>query len=133
VDFFSIGTNDLIQYCLAIDRENEKVAYLYEPYHPSILRLLAHIIKAGHEENIPVGMCGEMAGDPKYTVILLGLGLDSFSMNADSLLKVKKVIRSVTLSQAEKVAKEVLSFTTSSEIQQYLDEWMLKHFPDLIR
>ncbi|HWP46955.1 MAG TPA: phosphoenolpyruvate--protein phosphotransferase [Candidatus Limnocylindrales bacterium] len=133
VDFFSIGTNDLIQYCLAIDRENEKVAYLYEPYHPSILRLLAHIIKAGHEENIPVGMCGEMAGDPKYTVILLGLGLDSFSMNADSLLKVKRVIRSVTLSQAEKVAKEVLSFTTSNEIQQYLDEWMMKHFPDLIR
>ncbi len=133
VDFFSIGTNDLIQYCLAIDRENEKVAYLYEPYHPSILRLLAHIIKAGHEENIPVSMCGEMAGDPKYTIILLGLGLDSFSMNADSLLKVKKVIRSVTLSQAEKVAKEVLSFTTSSEIQQYLNEWMMKHFPDLIR
>lgn len=133
VDFFSIGTNDLIQYCLAIDRENEKVAYLYEPYHPSILRLLAHIIKVGHEENIPVSMCGEMAGDPKYTVILLGLGLDSFSMNADSLLKVKKVIRSVTLSQAEKVAKEVLSFTTSEEIQQYLTEWMMKHFPDLIR
>jgi phosphotransferase system enzyme I (PtsI) len=133
VDFFSIGTNDLIQYCLAIDRENEKVAYLYEPYHPSILRLLAHIIKAGHEENIPVSMCGEMAGDPKYTVILLGLGLNSFSMNADSLLKVKKVIRSVTLSQAEKVAKEVLSFTTSEEIQQYLTEWMMKHFPDLIR
>ena len=132
VDFFSIGTNDLIQYCLAIDRVNKRVAYLYEPCHPSILRLIAHIIKAGHEENIPVGMCGEMAGDPKYTMILLGLGLDSFSMNVDSLLKVKKVIRSVALSEAEKVAQQALSFTTADETEQYIRELMQQQFPDLI-
>lgn len=131
-DFFSIGTNDLIQYCLAIDRGNEKVAYLYEPYHPSILRFIAHTIKAGHEENIPVAMCGEMAGDPRYTIILLGLGLDSFSMNADSLLKVKKVIRSVTFSEAEKVAQQVLSFTTANDTEQYIRKLMNRQFPDLV-
>jgi phosphotransferase system enzyme I (PtsI) len=120
VDFFSIGTNDLIQYSLAIDRVNEHVSYLYEPLHPAVLRLIRSVIDAAHKAGIEVGMCGEMAGESIYVPILVGLGLDELSMNALSILKVKKMIRSVSYKEAREFLKEIYELYTASEIEEYL-------------
>jgi phosphotransferase system enzyme I (PtsI) len=130
-DFFSIGTNDLIQYSLAIDRVNKNVAYLYEPLHPAILRLIAQIIQAGHAKGIPVGMCGEMASDPKYTLLLLGMGLDQYSVNADALLKIKKIIRSVSFEEAQEITQQALSYTTAFETEEFIAQLMEQRFPDV--
>lgn len=120
VDFFSIGTNDLLQYTLAIDRVNELVAYLYEPFHPSILRMIKGIVDGGHRHGIEVGICGEMAGDPEYIIILLGLGLDQLSMNALSIPEVKGLIRNVTFEKAKAVAEEALKCSTAAEVKRLL-------------
>ncbi len=128
VDFFSIGTNDLIQYALAIDRVNDHVAYLYEPLHPAILRMVKSIVDAGHNANIKVGMCGEMAGDPVYSLILLGFGLNELSMNAFAIPRVKKVLRNITLDDAKVISEKVLSFTTAEDIKQYLKETIKSRF-----
>jgi len=109
VDFFSIGTNDLIQYTMACDRTNEKVAYLYQPLHPAILRLIKRVIEAAHQAGKWVGMCGEMAGDAEAIPILLGLGLDEFSMNAVAIPEAKAIIRSLSLAEAEGIAAKALS------------------------
>ncbi|PID58018.1 phosphoenolpyruvate--protein phosphotransferase [candidate division KSB3 bacterium] len=130
-DFFSIGTNDLIQYSIAIDRINKNVAYLYEPLHPAILRLIKRTIDAGHAKGIPVGMCGEMASDPKYTLLLLGLGLDRYSINADALLKIKKIIRSVSSSEAQDIARQAMSYRSASEIEHFITTLMEERFPDV--
>ncbi|MFH2012548.1 MAG: phosphoenolpyruvate--protein phosphotransferase [Pseudomonadota bacterium] len=129
VNFFSIGTNDLIQYSLAIDRVNEHVAYLYEPLHPAVLRIIKRIVDCGHAAGIKVGMCGEMAGEPLYIPILLGMGLDELSMNALSVLGVKKIIRSLTLTESQKLLKTIMEFSTAPKIKSFVKEEMIKRFP----
>lgn len=116
VDFFSIGTNDLIQYTMAADRMNQRVSYLYQPYSPSILRLVKMVIDAAHAEGKWVGMCGEMAGDETAIPILLGLGLDEFSMSATSILKARSLIRKLNKSEMEKLANEVINMQTTSQV-----------------
>ncbi|MCK4326184.1 phosphoenolpyruvate--protein phosphotransferase, partial [bacterium] len=131
-DFFSIGTNDLIQYSLAIDRVNEKIGYLYEPAHPAVLRLIKSIVEAGHRQRIWVGMCGEMAGEPIFAPILLGMGLDELSMSAVALPKIKKVIRAVTLKEARRLVKEILTLSTAREIEKCVREKLTKAVPDVL-
>jgi len=131
-DFFSIGTNDLIQYTIAVDRGNDKIAYLYQPFHVGVLRLIKMIIEKGHEHSIPVAMCGEMAGDPLTTVLLLGLGLDEFSMSPQSLLEVKNIIRSVTLEEAKEMVDKVMSMTSLVNINTYIRKWMHDRFGAII-
>ncbi len=129
--FFSIGTNDLIQYSIAIDRVNKNVAYLYEPLHPAILRLISMVIKSAHAKGITTGMCGEMASDPKYTLLLLGLGLDQYSTNADALLKIKKIIRSVSFAEAQEIAQQALSYSSAAETEKFITTLMESRFPDI--
>lgn len=124
VDFLSIGTNDLIQYILAVDRSNPKVAELYEPLHPAVLSALFYVINAAKKESKRVGMCGEMAGNPLYTLLLLGMGLEEFSMGSLYIPAVKKVIRSVTYKNAMDTAHAVLQMDTVAEIKKYLFEQM---------
>lgn len=128
VDFFSIGTNDLIQYTIAVDRGNEKIAYLYQPFHPGVLRFIQMIIDKGHEAGIPVGMCGEMAGDAMSAVLLTGLGLDEFSMSPQSLLEVRKIIRGVSFPEAQALAKRVMRMDSYLKINSYIREWMHERF-----
>ncbi len=120
VDFFSIGTNDLIQYTMACDRVNEKVAYLYDPLHPAVLRLIKGVIDAAHDEDKWVGMCGEMAGNLEAIPLLLGMGLDEFSMNAPSIPAAKRLIRSLSKAEAEQIAERALAMGTAQEIRGYL-------------
>jgi len=130
VDFFSIGTNDLIQYSLAIDRVNEHVAYLYEPLHPAIIRIIKGIVDSAHAAGIKVSMCGEMAGEPAYVPILLGLELDELSMNAPVIPWVKKIVRAMTASEAKKLLRDVMAFSTAAEIEGCVREHMAELFPD---
>jgi phosphoenolpyruvate-protein phosphotransferase (PTS system enzyme I) len=116
VDFFSIGTNDLIQYTMAADRMNERVSYLYQPYNPAILRLVKMVIDAAHKEGKWAGMCGEMAGDEIAVPILLGLGLDEFSMSATSILRARSQIHGLNQSDMKKLAEEVLQLDTNDEV-----------------
>lgn len=132
VDFFSIGTNDLIQYSLAVDRVNEKIAYLYEPTHPAILKLIKQVIDNGHREHKWVGCCGEMSGDPAISLLLLGLGIDELSVSPFLLPKVKKIIRSVTFDEAKQLAEEAIKFHTGLEIKQYLTHALRRVAPDLV-
>ena len=128
VKFFSIGTNDLIQYTIAVDRGNEKIAYLYEPFHPGVLRLLKTIIEGAHSQSIPVAMCGEMAGDPYVAVILLGLGLDIFSMSSFSIPEIKNIIRSVSMVEAEELVGTIFEMKTYHEIDRFVRGWMDERF-----
>jgi phosphotransferase system enzyme I (PtsI) len=130
VDFFSVGTNDLIQYCLAVDRGNEHVAYLYEPLHPAILRALKMICDAGREAGIEVGMCGEMAADPLYSLVLLGLGFDELSMNAPGIPRVKRILRQLRRSEGVAILDEIFGFATAREVAEYLEIEMARRFPD---
>ncbi|MGF9906594.1 phosphoenolpyruvate--protein phosphotransferase [Brevibacillus porteri] len=124
VDFFSIGTNDLIQYTMAADRMNEKVAYLYQPYHPAVLRLLHNVMKAGHAQNKWVGMCGEMAGDPIAIPILLGMGLDEFSMSAGSILPARQQLSRLSVEDAAKQIDTILQMSTSAQVEAFVKEWL---------
>ena len=124
VDFFSIGTNDLIQYTFAADRMNEQVSYLYQPYNPAILRLVKNVIDAAHNEGKWVGMCGEMAGDEIAIPILIGLGLDEFSMSATSILPARSQILKLNKEELKEAAKQVLAMGTAEEVKTYIE----KHF-----
>lgn len=130
VDFFSIGTNDLIQYSLAIDRANERLTYMYEPLHPAVLRLIKNVVEEAHKANIRVDMCGEMAGDPLCALILLGMELDELSMNSLAIPRIKKIIRESTLAESKLMLKEALSFNTASEVRAYVNDYMVRRFPD---
>ena len=131
VDFLSIGTNDLIQYTVAVDRGNENIAYLYKSFHPGVLRLIKMVIDNAHDAGISVSMCGEMAGDPLASVILLGMGLDVFSMSSSVLSSVKEIIRSVRLDEAQELVKVVMGMSSSLEIDNYVSEWMNERFNDI--
>jgi len=126
VDFFSIGSNDLTQYLLAVDRNNAQVADLYDALHPSVLRAVQQIIDRAHANNKPVSVCGEMAGDPAATILLVAMGVDSLSMSASSLLRVKWVIRNLTRARAWEILTEVLSMESTWDIREYLHECMDK-------
>ncbi len=130
VDFFSIGTNDLIQYALAIDRSNEHLTYLYEPLHPAVLRLLKRVADEAHKANIRVAMCGEMAGDPLCCLILLGMELDELSMNHLDIPRIKRIIRLSTLAEAKFVLEKAMSFSVASDVRAYLQDYMTLHFPN---
>jgi phosphoenolpyruvate-protein phosphotransferase (PTS system enzyme I) len=130
VNFFSIGTNDLIQYTLAVDRTNEKVAGLFCPAHPAVLRLIRDIIRAGSRANVSVCVCGEMAGEPLYTLLLLGLGLNIFSMNGPDIPEVKKIIRSTTMEHARHVSRRVMGFDSERQVMHFLREETRKIIPE---
>jgi phosphoenolpyruvate-protein phosphotransferase (PTS system enzyme I) len=129
VDFFSIGTNDLIQYALAIDRVNEHVSYLYEPLHPAILRIIRNVVQTAHHAGIAVAICGEMAAEPAYALILLGMGLDEFSMTPASIPKIKKILRMSRFEDAVALVERIFQFQTAAEIESYVRNWMIDRFP----
>ena len=122
VDFFSIGTNDLIQYTLAVDRVNERVAHLYQPCHPAVLRLIHMIIQAGRAAEIPVSICGEMCSEPVYAILLLGLGLRSMSVSPVAIPTIKNVTRQITMKDAAEIAQRCLEFQAADECEEYLQE-----------
>jgi phosphotransferase system enzyme I (PtsI) len=128
VDFFSVGTNDLIQYSLAIDRTNEHLSSLYEPLHPAVLRSLKMVVDAAHVAGIEACMCGEMAGDPEYLPILLGLGFDELSMNAVSIPRVKNILRRCTRKEAEAVAAQAMTYATAQEAESFLKSVIAARF-----
>ena len=131
VDFFSIGTNDLIQYALAIDRVNEHVAYMYQPFHPAILRMIRQVVQEAKKAGIKISLCGEMAGDPLCIPILLALGLDELSLNARSIPLVKTIVRAIPLEQARYDFEQVLHLNTAMEVRDYLLKRMKKMIPEL--
>ena len=128
-DFFSIGTNDLIQYSLAIDRVNEHVNYLYDTLHPAVLRLIRQVTEAGRARGLRVAMCGEMAGDPVNIPILLGMGIDELSMNALSIPMVKKLIRSIRMDECQELTARAFDMDSSQTIRNCLEGWIQDHFP----
>jgi phosphotransferase system enzyme I (PtsI) len=133
VDFFSIGTNDLIQYTLAADRTNEAVASLYNAGDPAVLRLIQHVVEAAQKHRIEVNVCGEMSGEPTYTMLLLGLGLRQLSATPKNIPEVKKIIRSVTLEEATAVAREVMQMETARDINNFLREKTRRILPELFQ
>jgi phosphotransferase system enzyme I (PtsI) len=133
VDYFSIGTNDLIQYSLAIDRVNESVTHLYQPLHPAVLRLIRNVVKAAHQVGIRVAMCGEMAGEPLYVPILLGLELDDLSMNVLSIFRVKKILRAYTYRECRELVEEALHLATPEEIEELVRANLRKKFAEEFR
>lgn len=131
VDFFSIGTNDLIQYCLAVDRGNEYIAYLYDPLHPAILRAIKTVCDAAKEAGISVSMCGEMAGEPLYVAVLLGLGLTELSMNPSCIPRVKRVLRQLSRPEGIHLVEKLFTLPTGKEVALCLDKEMRSRFPDI--
>ena len=130
VDYISIGTNDLIQYVLAVDRINENVSRHYQPFHPSVLRTLREIFKVAESMGKPVSICGELGGDPMATFLLLGLGkVHELSMEPHSIPKVKKILRKITLKEARELADHALSLSTSKEINRFISNEMRNRFP----
>jgi phosphotransferase system enzyme I (PtsI) len=130
VDFYSIGTNDLIQYTLAVDRGNERVASLYSAASPAVLRLIRMVIRSGIRFDVPVSMCGEVAGDPVFTLPLLGMGLKTFSCAPPSVPAIKQVIRAATMEQALLVARKVMLLESENEVLNYLRAELRQVLPE---
>ena len=131
-DFLSIGTNDLVQYTTAVDRGNENISYLYQTFNPAVVRFIREIIQKGHEQGKWVGMCGEMASDPLATMMLIGMGLDEFSVSPVSLLLIKEIIRRVDVNECENLVEKVFSYNTTAEIEDYLRTVYQKKFKNLV-
>jgi phosphotransferase system enzyme I (PtsI) len=132
VDFFSIGTNDLIQYAIAVDRVNERIAHLYEPTHPAVLRLLKMVAEAAHANDIWVGVCGEMAGDIALVPLLLGLGMDELSVAATLVPRVKRAVQSVTIPESRELLEQALKLHTGSEVLARCLELANARYGDLL-
>jgi phosphotransferase system enzyme I (PtsI) len=130
VNFFSIGTNDLIQYTLAVDRINERVAHLYQATNPAVIKLIRDVARAGRHRDIPVSCCGEAAGDPEYAMLLLGLGLRTLSVSSTVIPQLKRFVRSVTIPQCELVARKVLSLDSDVQISALLRDSARKIVPE---
>ena len=130
VDFMSIGTNDLIQYTLAIDRENDEVNYLYQPLHPAILRLIKMVCDAGRRGDVPVSICGEMAADPLFTWVLVGMGVEELSMQSVSIPLIKQLLRLSSMSEMEELAASVLQASTAEEAERLVRDRMSERFPE---
>ncbi|MBN2092408.1 phosphoenolpyruvate--protein phosphotransferase [candidate division KSB1 bacterium] len=130
ISFLSIGTNDLIQYTLAADRGNERIAYLYENVPPAVIRLIKQVVESGHKRGVWVGMCGEMASDPLAIMILVGLGLDELSVSPIALPEIKQIIRSIKFSDAAHIAQKVMQMENGAEIKKYIRKVMAKRFKD---
>jgi phosphotransferase system enzyme I (PtsI) len=126
-DFFSVGTNDLLQYTLAADRGNEKVSYLTQPFHPAVLRLLKMTIDAAHARGIKAAMCGELAGTTLATPVLLGLGLDEFSMAASAIPRVKRIIRGASLAECRVLAEKALASASYKQTRAMVSAWLAEH------
>jgi phosphotransferase system enzyme I (PtsI) len=129
VDFFSIGTNDLIQYTLAVDRGNAKISHLYQPLHPSIIRFLKSTVEAGHKRGIHVGVCGEMCADPLSVLVLIGLEINEFSVAPNMIPEVKRIIRSVTFDECKSLVRRVLRYRTTSEIEREIENFLKARVP----
>ncbi len=132
VDFFSIGTNDLIQYALAVDRVNERIAHLYEPTHPAVLQLLKMVSDGAHAHDIWVGVCGEMAGDLNMVPLLIGLGLDEFSVSASLVPRVKRAVQSLSVPECKKLVEEALELETPADILALCGQMAQRNYGDLL-
>ncbi len=130
VDFFSIGTNDLVQYTLAVDRTNERVADLYNPAHPAVLRLIREVSRAARRREVPVSCCGESAAEPGMAVLLIGMGLRTLSVTASAIPGLKRLIRSVSTSQCERIVKKAMTFDSDTQVTTYLRDQLQKIIPD---
>jgi phosphotransferase system enzyme I (PtsI) len=130
VDFFSIGTNDLIQYTLAVDRTNERVASMFNPAHPAVIKLIKDVARVSRRRGIPLSCCGESAGDPDFAILLLGLGVRTLSATAASLPQLKRLVRSVSIEQCERIARRVLSFDSDVSVAAFLRDQTRKIIPE---
>jgi phosphotransferase system enzyme I (PtsI) len=130
-DFFSIGTNDLVQYTLAVDRTNETIANLYNPAHPAVILLIRDVVRSARRHDTPVSCCGESAGDPEYALLLIGLGLRTLSVSAGAIPQLKRLIRGVNLKQCEQIARQALSFDSETQVSSYLRDRARKLVPEL--
>jgi phosphotransferase system enzyme I (PtsI) len=131
VDFFSIGTNDLIQYALAVDRSNKDVAGLYTAADPSVLRLINMSVKTAKQHEVPISMCGQMCGNPLYTMLLLGIGLRSLSVTPAALPEIKQVCRRISIADCERVAERALQLESARDVKTFLKEELSKALPDV--
>jgi len=132
VDFLSIGTNDLVQYTLAVDRNNSKISYLYDPYHPAVLRLIHNVVQSAHKYKKPVHICGELAAEPMATILFIGMEVDELSMSAIAIPEIKKIIRSIKFSDAKNIVNKVLKFETSQDVKQTLHNFISEKIPESI-
>lgn len=131
-DFFSVGTNDLVQYTIAVDRISEKIAYLYNPLNLAVLRLLKRITEISNENGTSLSICGEMAGEPKYTMLLIGLGFRNFSMGTAFMYQIKRIIRSVTIQECEDVVSEIMEFEFTNQVEERILQVLSKKFPTMV-